>query len=219
MNQIFKNISVIFENIMNIILLGKPGCGKGTQSRLLMQNFGFAYLSTGDIIRAEMVAKTPLGLQMKEATQNGGLVDDQTILELVAKHLQAHDKVLLDGFPRTIVQAQELDKRMKIDAVLHIDITDEEALYRLTKRWMVNLGGEQISFKSQDDAEKFAHVNGGEVFHRKDDNPQIAVERLEVYHKQTEPLLAYYAGKIKRVQGHREIEITYSLVCDALGLM
>jgi adenylate kinase len=203
---------------MNIILLGKPGCGKGTQSRLLCHKFGFAYLATGDIIREEMVKQTPLGLKMKQATQNGGLVDDDTILELVVSRLKVHDKVLLDGFPRTVVQAKRLDKFMHIDAVLHIDISDEEALYRLTKRWMVNLNGEQISFKSEEDARLFSHVNGGEVFHRKDDNPQIAKERLKVYHTQTEPLLTYYKDKIRKVQGHREIDITYKLILDALKL-
>lgn len=199
---------------MNIILAGKPGAGKGTQSRLLTQRHNFTYIATGDIIRAEMKAQTPLGLEMKKLVQQGKFVDDATILKLIGNKLDEHENVLLDGYPRNLSQAQELDKHKHIDACVFLDITDEEAITRLSTRWMVNCKGEQISFPDQKSAEEFAQKNGCEVFHRKDDNPEIAKERLTVYHEQTQPILDHYKqqGKLIIIPGQEQIEATAKLV-------
>lgn len=183
---------------MRIILLGAPGAGKGTQAQFICEKYGIPQISTGDMLRAAVKAKTALGMQVERVMSAGGLVTDEIIIELVKARIIEQDCAngfLFDGFPRTIPQAKAmLDQDVRIDVVLEISVPDDEIVKRLSGR-RVHLGSGRVYHnvfnppkeKGQDD------VTGEKLVQREDDNEDTVRSRLKIYHEQTEPLVNFYA--------------------------
>ncbi len=184
---------------MRVILLGGPGAGKGTQANYIKEKYGIPQISTGDMLRAAVKARTPLGLQAQAVMESGGLVSDEIILGLVKDRIAQDDCTngfLFDGFPRTMVQAECLkDQDVGIDYVVEIDVGDEEIIRRMSGRRVHLASGRtyHVAFnpprvEGRDDA------TGEALIQRKDDQEETVRERLNVYHQQTEPLVRYYSG-------------------------
>lgn len=208
---------------MNIVLLGAPGAGKGTQADKLIEEFGIAHISTGDILRAAVKAGTPLGLEAKKYMDAGDLVPDSVVIGLVKDRLQEPDAqkgFILDGFPRTTVQAVALDGALsemgrEIDAAIAIDVDFEVIVKRLTSRRMCRSCGHIGNV-----ADASCPKCGGEMYQRDDDNEATVRNRLDVYEKSTAPLIDYYKGKnlLKTIDGDRAPEDVYASVKEALGV-
>lgn len=184
---------------MRIILLGAPGAGKGTQAKFLTEKYDIPQISTGDMLRAAVKAGSPLGLKVKEVMASGGLVSDETIIELIQERIQQDDcknGFLFDGFPRTIPQAEALKKQnIEIDAVVEIDVDDEEIISRLSGRRVHEASGRVYhvvynppKVEGKDDE------SGDALVQREDDKEETVRKRLNVYHSQTAPLIEYYSG-------------------------
>lgn len=182
---------------MNIILLGAPGAGKGTQATRISDRYGMPHISTGDIFRENIKNATPIGLLAKSFTDKGLLVPDEVTCRIVEDRLAKEDckaGYLLDGFPRTIAQAEALDKFAKIDAVVNINIDFSLLMARLCGRRVCKDCGESYHVSTLNGATKCARC-GGELYQRKDDNPETVQSRLDVYKDQTAPLIEYYTKK------------------------
>lgn len=208
---------------MNIVLLGAPGAGKGTQATKLVEEFGTPHISTGDMLRAAVKAGTPLGKKAKSYMDAGDLVPDEVIIGLVTERLQDADTkrgFILDGFPRTSAQAVALDAelaklRRPLDAALLIDVDFEVIVKRLTSRRMCR-DCDYIGTVSDTECPKC----GGEMYQRDDDNEATVRNRLDVYKKSTSPLIDYYRGSnlLVSIDGDRDADIVYADVKKALGL-
>lgn len=192
---------------MKLILLGPPGAGKGTQAARLMAKHGIPQLSTGDMLRAAVNAGTPIGLKAKAVMESGGLVSDEIVVGIIAERMEQPDAkkgFILDGFPRTVAQAQALDdlmagKGMKLDGVIELKVDETALLARIEKR-----ANESVAA-------------GGVV--RADDNPEAFKTRLEAYRAQTAPVSAYYASKgaLKQVDGMASIDDVTKAIDAALA--
>ncbi len=183
----------------NIILLGAPGAGKGTQAAMIAEEFNVPHISTGDILRRNMKEGTPLGLKAKAFVESGGLVPDEVVIGLVKDRLEQDDcknGYILDGFPRTIAQAEALDKVAKIDMAINIDVPFDVIVERLGGR-RVCVCGETYHVSMLGGKNNCSRC-GNELFIRDDDKPETVKNRLRVYQEQTEPLIEYYRkqGKI-----------------------
>lgn len=208
---------------MKVILLGAPGAGKGTQAQIIAERYGIPTISTGDMIRAAIRAGSELGKRVQSLIETGALVDDDTVVALVKERVSepdCKDGYILDGFPRTIPQAEAYDAMgLGVDVCLEIDVPDEVIIQRMSGRRVCPKCGAtyHTQFKPSASGDKCAEC-GEELTIRKDDRPETVLERLEVYHKQTEPLRGYYqkAGKLKTVQGQQSVEDTTKLVINAL---
>lgn len=205
---------------MNIILLGAPGAGKGTQATRISEKFGLPHISTGDIFRDNIKRQTKIGLLAKSYTDNGKLVPDEVTCEIVKDRLQNEDckgGYLLDGFPRNLFQAEELDKFSKVDAVINIDIDLSLLMDRLCGRRVCKECGESyhVNFLN---GKTVCEKCGGELYQRKDDNEETVGNRLNVYNEQTAPLIKYYADKgvLHNVNGVGSIDEVFARICDAL---
>ncbi|MEE8722348.1 MAG: adenylate kinase [Eggerthellaceae bacterium] len=208
---------------MNIVLLGAPGAGKGTQAAKLVEEFGTAHISTGDMLRAAVKAGTDLGKQAKKYMDAGDLVPDDVIIGLVLDRLQEPDAdngFILDGFPRTTAQAVALDAELgkvqrPLDAALLIDVQPEVIVKRLTSRRMCKECGYIGSV-----ADEKCPKCGGEMYQRDDDNEETVRNRLDVYQKSTAPLIDYYRGSelLVTIDGDRDPNVVYADVKKALGL-
>lgn len=181
---------------MKLVLLGAPGAGKGTQASNLAELLGIPHISTGDIFRANMREKTPLGMKAKSYMDQGLLVPDELTVDLVMDRLAAddcRDGYILDGFPRTIVQADALNARAALDAAVNIHVPDEAIVDRMGGRRVCPVCGESFHVKynppKQDGA---CDKCGAELIVRQDDQPETVQKRLSVYHEQTAPLIDYY---------------------------
>jgi adenylate kinase len=183
---------------MNIILLGAPGAGKGTQATRISDKYGMPHISTGDIFRANIKGETEIGLLAKSYIDKGQLVPDEVTCKIVENRLAEDDcktkGYLLDGFPRTIAQAEALDKFAKIDAVVNIEIDFSLLMNRLCGRRVCKECGESYHISTLNGATKCSRC-GGELYQRKDDNPETVESRLSVYTEQTAPLIDYYTKK------------------------
>jgi adenylate kinase len=189
---------------MRIILLGPPGAGKGTQAKDLVNKYGIPQISTGDILRKNLAEKTPLGLEAKKFMDAGGLVPDSVVIGIVKERLKEADckkGYILDGFPRTVPQAEELDKALAemgtpLDKVLSIEVKDEELVKRLSGRRTCRScqEGYHVMFKAPKVADKCDKC-GGELYQRDDDKEEAIKNRLVVYQSSTAPLIAYYTNK------------------------
>ncbi|TNC81333.1 MAG: adenylate kinase [Oleiphilus sp.] len=184
---------------MRLILLGAPGAGKGTQAQFITEKYGVPQISTGDMLRAAVKAGTPLGLKVKEVMASGGLVSDETIIELIQERIQEEDcknGFLFDGFPRTIPQAEALKKQgISIDAVVEINVDDEEIVSRLSGRRVHEASGRIYHVKYNPPAvEGKDDETGDALVQREDDKEETVRKRLSVYHSQTAPLIDYYSG-------------------------
>ncbi len=213
---------------MNIILLGPPGAGKGTQAKMMIEKYGIPQISTGDMLRAAVKAGTQLGLEAKKYMDKGELVPDEVVIGLVKERLQEPDCAkgfMLDGFPRTVAQAEVLDKELEamgksIDHVICIEVPNEELIARLTGRRTCKECGAGYHLKF--DPPKVDNVCdkcGGELYQRDDDNEETVKARLKVYEEQTFPLIEYYdkQGKLRRIDGVGEIKTIFERITKVLG--
>ena len=209
---------------MKLILLGPPGAGKGTQAEVLTKKLGIETISTGVMLRAAMRDGTELGKLAKEYIDQGKLVPDEVVVGIVKERLSQDDcknGFILDGFPRTIPQAQALtDAGVEIDKVLSLDVDDEVIVERLTGRRECKVCGTPYHIKNKPVPETGKCVCGGEIIQRADDNEETIRNRMKVYHEQTEPIKEYYAslGKVVSVDSSGTVEETNVAVSRALGL-
>jgi len=212
---------------MLIILLGPPGAGKGTQAESLVQKYALAYISTGEILRGAVKKGSSMGRQAKQYMDQGQLVPDEVVVGIVRERLSEPDcarGALLDGFPRTVVQARSLDQVLsdmdcKLDAVIHIEVEEEELIARLTGRRVCRDCGATYHIKFN--SPKVLNVCdqcGGELSQREDDSIATVTERLVVYKKQTEPLIDYYRqkGLLNTIDGNQEIGIITTQINNVL---
>ena len=182
---------------MNIILLGAPGAGKGTQASRISDGYALPHISTGDIFRENIKNQTQIGLLAKLYIDKGQLVPDEVTCKIVEERIGRADCVkgyMLDGFPRTIVQAETLDKMAHIDLVINIDVDMSLLLDRLCGRRVCKECGESYHVSTLNGETKCSRC-GGELYQRKDDNPETVQSRLNVYKVQTAPLIEYYTAK------------------------
>ena len=208
---------------MKLILLGAPGAGKGTQAEILSAKLNIPTISTGNILRAAVKNETPVGLKAKAFMEAGALVPDEVIIGIMQERLAEADCAngyILDGFPRTIPQAEALDQMgFDIEVALSIEVADEEIVKRMSGRRVCEKCGASYHTeykKPQIDGK--CNFCDGDLIIRKDDEPETVKNRLEVYHEQTEPLKEFYksCGKLICVEGQQEVRDTTKLVLDAL---
>jgi adenylate kinase len=199
---------------LNLILFGPPGAGKGTQAERLRNDFRLPFISTGEMLRANVKEGTELGAEAKRYMDAGELVPDDVIVRMVQERLNegdAEDGFILDGFPRTIAQAQELDKmlgglRRRINAAVLIDVPDEDVVRRISGRRTCVKNGHNYHVEfDPPKREEVCDQDGSRLIQRDDDKPEVVRKRLEVYHDQTEPLIEYYDanGLLRRIDGSR----------------
>ena len=182
---------------MNIIFLGPPGAGKGTQAQVVCQKLGIPQISTGDMLRAAISAQTETGLKAKAYMDQGQLVPDEVVIDIVKERLTNEDcqkGYILDGFPRTVEQAKALGTFAKIDAAVNLDVADEVLVNRLSGRRVCPLCGAPYHVDRLG-GEKVCKVDATPLIQRDDDKPETVLNRLKVYHQKTAPLIDYYAGE------------------------
>jgi adenylate kinase len=214
---------------MNLVLLGPPGAGKGTQAKLLEDSRSLVKLSTGDMLRAAVAAGTELGRKASEMMERGALVPDDLVIKLIAERMDqggAGEGFILDGFPRTIAQAEALDRLLKergktLDSVIVMEVDDDALVERIAGRFACGYCGEGYH-----DLYKLPKVKGvcdrcgsAGFVRRKDDNEEVVRARLKAYHAQTEPLIDYYQqqGKVSAVDGMADISTVAKEIDQALG--
>lgn len=208
---------------MNIVLLGAPGAGKGTQAQRLVADYGVAHISTGDLLRAAVKAQSELGVAAKKYMDAGELVPDQLVIDLVKERLAADDArkgFILDGFPRNTTQAVTLDTELaamgrELDGALLVDVPAEVIIDRLSSRRTCR----DCGYTAGPDTTVCPSCSG-EMYQRDDDKPETIKNRLDVYEKNTSPLVEYYRGQgiLKVVDGNRDIDLVYTDVKAELGL-
>ena len=208
---------------MNLILLGAPGAGKGTQAEIISQRCSIPAVSTGNIIREALANGTEMGLKAKAFIDAGQLVPDEVVIGIIKERLAKEDcrnGFILDGFPRTIPQAEALDAMgVVIDKVISIEVEDERIAARMGGRRVCKECGASYHLTYKKPAqENKCDVCGAELIQRKDDHPDTVLDRLRVYHEQTEPLKDYYAKKgiLRTVIGQEEVADTTALTLKAL---
>ncbi|MBQ9209288.1 MAG: adenylate kinase [Oscillospiraceae bacterium] len=209
---------------MNLILLGAPGAGKGTQAEIISEKLGIPQISTGNILRAAVKAGTEMGLKAKSFMDAGGLVPDEVVIGILKDRIAEPDCAkgyILDGFPRTVPQAEALDAMgINIDKVVEIDVPDEVIKGRLGGRRVCEGCGASYHIEfNPPKTEGKCDKCGGNVVLRKDDAPETVSHRLEEYHAKTAPLTDYYRGKgkLKTVAGQAEVAETSALVLEAIN--
>ena len=214
--------------MLNIVLFGPPGSGKGTQAEKLIKKYGLIHLSTGDILREAISKKTPLGLKAKEYLDKGELVPDEDVVNMVIKKLDVEkdpNGFIFDGFPRTLDQAKALEEKLSeqnkgIDKAVFIEVPNEELMKRLGGRWTCkNCQAVYHEIASPPKVVGKCDKCGGELYQRPDDNEATIRERLKVYFNQTTPVLEYYKsnGKLIAVDGKLSIDEVAEKVVEALN--
>lgn len=213
---------------MKIVMLGAPGAGKGTQAIKIADKYGIPHISTGDIFRANIKGGTELGLKAKSYMDKGELVPDEVTIGMLLDRIAEKDCTegyVLDGFPRTIPQAESLTKALEqagtaIDFALNVDVPDENIVTRMSgRRACPKCGNTYHIVYAAPKTENICDKCGTELIIRSDDKPETVQDRLNVYHKQTEPLIRYYenAGVLKNVDGTQDLEKVFSDVIAILG--
>ena len=208
---------------MNVIFLGAPGAGKGTMAEVVTVKLGIPSISTGNILREAKAKGTPAGLAAKEYMDKGELVPDDVVIGVLKDRIAQDDcqkGFILDGFPRTIAQAEALDKMgVKIDKVIEIDIADEKIISRLVDRRVCTKCGASYHLKNKPtNVEGVCNLCGGKVEARVDDQPDVVLSRLKTYHEKTAPLKGYYEKKgiLVTVNGENGIEATAKPILETL---
>lgn len=208
---------------MKLIFLGAPGAGKGTQAEVVSERLSIPTISTGNIIRAAIKDGTEMGKKAKDFIEKGALVPDEVVIGIIKDRLKADDcknGFILDGFPRTVPQAEALDEMgIEIDKVIDIEVPDEKIAARMSGRRVCQGCGASYHLLYKKPAKDgVCDSCGGELVQRKDDHPDTVLERLSVYHTQTEPLKDFYEkkGKLRIVEGQEEIADTTALTLKAL---
>ena len=208
---------------MNLILLGAPSAGKGTQAEKICEKYNIPAVSTGNIIREALKNGTDMGLKAKSYIDAGKLVPDDVVIGIIKERLAEDDcqnGFILDGFPRTIPQAEALDNMgIKIDKVVDIEVPDEKIAARLSgRRVCLKCGATYHLEYKKPSVDGICDACGDELVQRKDDSPETVLDRLNVYHEQTEPLKDYYSktGKLVIVEGQEEVADTTALVFSVL---
>jgi adenylate kinase len=213
---------------MNLVLLGPPGAGKGTQAKMLEERHGLVKLSTGDMLRAAVAVGSELGRQAGNIMERGELVPDSLVIGLIAERVDQDGKApgfILDGFPRTIAQAEALDRLMagrgkKVDVAVEMQVDDEALIDRITGRFACASCGEGYHdpFKMPKVEGVCDRCGGTEFVRRKDDTEEVVRARLEAYHAQTKPLIHYYEsqGKLRTVDGMADIKAVQAAIVQAL---
>lgn len=213
---------------MKIIMLGAPGAGKGTQAKKIAEKYSIPHISTGDIFRANIKNGTELGKKAKTYMDQGLLVPDELVVDLVVDRVNQEDcrnGYVLDGFPRTIPQAEALTAALdkmgqKVDYAIDVDVPDENIVRRMGgRRACVGCGATYHVEYAPTKKEGICDVCGGELILRDDDKPETVQKRLNVYHDQTQPLIDYYtkAGILKTVDGTVDIDEVFQAIVDILG--
>ena len=211
---------------MNIILLGPPGAGKGTQAKKIQEHYKLPHISTGDILRENINNNTSLGLKAKSYMSKGELVPDELLITIIKDRLSKKDcenGFMLDGYPRTIPQADALQMILTesgeiLDAVLNISVDDEELINRLSGRRMCKCGASYHVIFNPPAQEDVCNVCNGKLYQREDDKPETIRNRLDVYKKQTQPLINYYGSKkiLQTIDGSKEIPQIFEEIKDVL---
>ena len=212
---------------MRIVFLGAPGSGKGTQAQRLMDDKNIPQISTGDMLRAAVKAKSSFGVKAKEVMELGKLVSDEIIIGIISERLTKDDTdkgFILDGFPRTTKQAEDLDLLLQklgkpLDRVILMDVDHDILMKRIVGRRTCSITGKLLNIYFSRKEELNACIEaGGELVQRKDDNENTIVNRLEVYRDQTEPLVAYYLKRdqLKKVNAEGSMDEVYQRLIDAL---
>ena len=213
---------------MKIVMLGAPGAGKGTQAKMISEKYNVPHISTGDIFRANIKENTPLGQKAKEYMDKGLLVPDELVVDLVVDRLAQDDAkngYVLDGFPRTIPQAEALTEALdkigeKLDYAIDVEVPDDNIINRMSgRRACVACGGTYHIKFNPTKKEGICDACGGELILRDDDKPETVKQRLTVYHDQTQPLIDYYnrQGILKTVNGTRPLEEVFADIVTILG--
>lgn len=213
---------------MNLILLGAPGAGKGTQAEKICEKLSIPAISTGNILREAMANGTEMGLKAKSFIDAGALVPDEVVIGIINDRLQEDDcknGFILDGFPRTIPQAEVLDKALsdlgdKIDYAIDVDVPDENIIQRMSgRRACIACGATYHIEHVPPKTEGICDRCGKELVLRDDDKPETVKNRLDVYHKQTQPLIEFYTGKgiLKSVDGTQDMKDVFASICKILG--
>lgn len=213
---------------MKIVMLGAPGAGKGTQAAKISAKYNVPHISTGDIFRANIKDGTPLGKKAKEYMDQGMLVPDELVLDLIVDRLgkeDAKDGYVLDGFPRTIPQAKALDEALtkqgdKLDAAIDISVPDENIVNRMSgRRACLGCGATYHLVYAAPKTEGLCDVCGKDLILRDDDKPETVTKRLDVYHEQTQPLIDYYntSGILKTIDGTIDINQVFNNIVAILG--
>lgn len=212
---------------MNFIFLGSPGAGKGTQAALLSENLGIPHISTGDMLREELKKGTSLGLKVKAFMAKGELVPDQVILEVMRKRLEEKDcetGFILDGFPRTLVQAEDLDALLKeinkrIDRVVKIKVSKRTVVKRLSARLVCPQCGADYNLETRPPRQAgICDLCGGVLEQRIDDQEDVILNRLQVYEKQTQPLESYYRKqrKLVEINGEKDKDLVLQEILNSI---
>ena len=212
---------------MNIILLGPPGSGKGTQAKLIEERYGIPQISTGDMLRKAVGDKTELGIRAKHYMDSGALVPDELVIMITEERLKAEDcrdGFILDGFPRTVPQAEALDEVLnkmneKIDNALNIEVKEDDIIRRMSgRRICKGCGASYHIIFNPPNEENICDLCGGELYQRDDDREETVRNRLKVYKDQTEPLTNYYRemGVLSSIDGGRKIEEISQLIEEIL---
>jgi len=213
---------------MKIIMLGAPGAGKGTQAKMIAEKYSVPHVSTGDIFRANIKNNTELGLEAKSYMDKGELVPDELTVKILLDRVAQEDcknGYVLDGFPRTIPQAEVLDEALvklgdKIDYAINVDVPDENIVKRMSgRRACVTCGATYHIEHVPPKKEGICDSCGSELILRDDDKPETVLNRLDVYHKQTQPLIDFYSAKgvLKNVDGTLDMADVFTSITDILG--
>ncbi|MFQ5793775.1 MAG: adenylate kinase [Candidatus Bipolaricaulia bacterium] len=206
----------------NIVLLGPPGAGKGTQAERLAEELGRLHLSTGDLFREEITRDSPLGRQVRGYLDRGELVPDRLVVAMVRERLTGDldQEFIFDGFPRTLEQAVRLDKMAEIDAVIHIAVSETEVVRRLSARRVCQGCGRTYNvLLAPPQEEGCCDVCGGKLYRRSDDAPEVIVHRYAVYQEESRPVIEFYRerGLLAEVDGDRPVDTVFQAIKAAVN--